>query len=107
MEFQSGGIISNICWKSFKNYKIMHSIRLRVSSGFPPFKNSIDLDWFKFLDWNEAEATETSYIQIDSDSDLPTESPVRRRRKRRRINKKQQVSQLFRITASIADFLSS
>ena len=22
-----------------------HSIRLRVSSGFPPFENGIDLDW--------------------------------------------------------------
>ncbi len=100
--------------KICKNYALRilqmhenHSIRLRISSEFPPFENGIDLDWSKFLDWNEAEATETSYIPIDSDSDLPTESPVRRRRKRRRISKKQQVSQLFRITASIADLLPS
>ena len=32
-----------------------HPIRLRVSSGFPPFENGIDLDWSQFLDWNEKE----------------------------------------------------
>ena len=102
--------------KICKNYALrmlqmheQHPIRLRVSSGYPPFENGIDLDWTKFLDWNETEATETSYIQTDSDSDLPLESSVRRRRKRKRrkTSKKKQVSQLFRITASIADLLPS
>src|SRR6266487_3173943 len=77
--------------KICKNYALrmlqmheQHPIRLRVSSGYPPFENGIDLDWTKFLDWNETEVTETSYIQTDSDSDLPLESSVRRRRKRKR-----------------------
>ena len=82
--------------KICKNYTLRtlqmhekHSIRLRVSSSFPPFKNGIELDWSKYLDWNESE---NNYIQTGSDSDLPPESPARRRRKRRKISKKKQIS---------------
>src|SRR5216110_1235534 len=53
-----------------------HSIRLRVSSGFPSFSNEIELDWSQFLDWNETEHenSQIDYIQVDSDSELPAES---------------------------------
>jgi len=80
-----------------------HPIRLRVSSSFPPFKNRIDLDWSQFLDWNEKEDSQQNHVNIES----PTASPSLRKRKRRRINKKKHVSQLFKITASIADLLPS
>ena len=81
-----------------------YPIRLRVSSGFPPFKNGIDLDWSQFLDWNEKEDSQQNHVNLES----PTASPSsRRRRKRRRINKKKHVSQLFKITTSIADLLPS
>src|SRR6266496_6624848 len=30
-----------------------HPIRLRVSSSFPPYNNGAELDWEKYLDWNE------------------------------------------------------
>ena len=85
-----------------------HSLRLRVSSGFSSFASGIELDWSQFLDWNEIENenSQTNYIQTDSDSEQPSE-PVRRRRKRRKVNKKKHVSQLFKITASIADLLPS
>ena len=80
-----------------------HPIRLRVSSGFPPFENGIELDWSQFLDWNETEDSQQNHVNSES----PTASPSLRRRKRRRISKKRQVSQLFKITASIADLLPS
>ena len=80
-----------------------HSIRLRVSSNFPLFINEIELNWSKFLDWNETEDSQYNHIISESS----TVSPLLRRRKRRRISKKKQVSQLFRITASIAKLLSS
>ena len=70
-----------------------YSIRLRVSSSFPPFNNGIELDWSKFSDWNEPENKEAqnSYIQINSDSDTQPE-PISRRRKRRKLSKKKQIS---------------
>jgi len=80
-----------------------HPIRLRVSSGFPPFINGIELNWSEFLDWNETEDSQYNHIISESS----TVSPSLRRRKRRRISKKKQVSQLFRITASIAKLLPS
>ena len=80
-----------------------HPIRLRVSSGFPPFINGIELNWSEFLDWNETEDSQYNHIISESS----TVSPSLRRRKRRRISKKKQVSQLFRITTSIAKLLSS
>src|SRR6266480_527490 len=91
-----------------KNYALrilqMHerySIRLRISSSFPPFSNEIELDWSQFLDWNETEDSQHSHVY----SELST--PSSKRRKRRKISKKKQVSQLFRITASIANLLPS
>src|SRR6266513_5258162 len=30
-----------------------HSIRLRVSASYPPYNNEAELDWEKYLDWNE------------------------------------------------------
>ena len=81
-----------------------HPIRLRVSSGFPPFVNGIELDWTQFMDWNETE-NDTVYAQASTETELPSEST--RRRKRRKVSKKKQVSQLFRITASIAELLPS
>jgi len=78
-----------------------HSIRLRVSSDFSSFINEIELDWAQFLDWNETEDSQHSHVY----SELST--PSSKRRKRRKISKKKQVSQLFRITASIADLLPS
>src|SRR5437762_4408060 len=78
-----------------------HPIRLRVSSSFPSFSNEIELDWSQFLDWNETENSQHSHVY----SELST--PSSKRRKRRRTDKKKQVSQLFKITASIADLLSS
>jgi len=81
-----------------------HSIRLRVSSGFSSHSNEIDLDWSQYLDWNEKE-NEVNHVQTLETTELPSEST--RRRKRRRIIKKKHASQLFRITASIADLLSS
>ena len=91
-----------------KNYALrilqMHDkypIRLRVSSGFSSFNNEIDLDWSQYLNWNETENAQHNHVY----SKLSTSSS--KRRKRRRIDKKKQVSQLFKITASIADLLSS
>ena len=78
-----------------------HSIRLRVSSDFSSFVNEIELDWAQFLDWNETEDSQHSHVY----SELSKSSS--KRRKRRKISKKKQVSQLFKITASIADLLSS
>ena len=78
-----------------------HSIRLRVSSDFSSFNNEIDLNWSQYLDWNETENSQHNHIY----SEQTTSSS--RRRKRRRTDKKKQVSQLFKITASIADLLSS
>ena len=78
-----------------------HSIRLRVSSGFSSFNSGIDLDWSQYLDWNETENSQHNHVY----SELTTS--LSRRRKRRRTDKKKQVSQLFKITASIADLLLS
>src|SRR5436189_1818317 len=78
-----------------------HPIRLRVSSSFPPFSNEIELDWSQFLDWNETEDSQHSHVYTE------LSTPSSKRRKRRKISKKKQVSQLFKITASIANLLSS
>ena len=97
--------------KICKNYALRilkmhenHSIRLRISSSFPLFSNGMELDWTQFLDWNETE-DDSNHILVNSDSELPSESI--RRRKRRKISKKKQVSQLFKITTSIAELLPS
>ena len=71
--------------KICKNYALrtlqMHEkylIRLRVSSSFPPFANKIELDWSKFLDWNEEE-NNRNYIQNKSETELLSEL-IRRRK---------------------------
>src|SRR5205085_2733487 len=96
-----------------KNYtlKIMqilknHSIRLRVSVSFSSYNNEAELNWDKYLDWNEKnQAIETEIAEISSNS----ESEQRHRRKKRKIKRKskKEVSQLFKITSKITELLSS
>src|SRR2546421_12909937 len=86
----------------FKN----HPIRLRVSASFSSYNNEADLDWEKYLDWNEKnQAIETEIAEISSNS----KSEQRHRRKRRKIKRKskKEDSQLFKITSKIADLLPS
>src|SRR5436189_5242119 len=74
-----------------------HSIRLRVSASFSLYNNEADLDWEKYLDWNEKnQAVETEIAEISSNS----ESEQRHRKKIKRKSKKE-VSQLFKITYNI------
>src|SRR5204863_7238321 len=83
-----------------------HSIRLRVSASFSLYNNEADLDWEKYLDWNEKnQAVETEIAEISSNS----ESEQRHRKKRRKIKRKskKEVSQLFKIISKIAELLSS
>jgi hypothetical protein len=83
-----------------------HSIRLRVSTSFSSYNNEAELDWEKYLDWNEKnQAIETEIAEISSNS----ESEQRHRKKRRKIKRKskKEVSQLFKITSKIAELLSS
>ena len=63
-----------------------HALRARVSSSFPPYNNGVELDWNKYLDWNEREEPKSLVIK-----------------KKPKIA----VSQLFRITAIISDLLPS
>src|SRR5436189_5710311 len=83
-----------------------HPIRLRVSSGFPPHSNGVELDWEQFQDWNERENSQTDYIQVELSSDL-SPGTSRRRKRRKTRHKKKKVSQLFNLTAKIANLLSS
>ena len=83
-----------------------HPIKLRVSSGFPPHSNGVELDWEQFQDWNERENSQTDYIQVESSSDL-SPGPSRRRKRRKTRHKKKKVSQLFNLTTKIANLLSS
>ena len=49
----------------FKN----HSIRTRISTSFPPYNNGNELDWDKYLDWNEKEQeNDLEIAELDSDS---------------------------------------
>ena len=82
-----------------------HPIRLRVSSGFPPHSNGVELDWEQFQDWNERENSQTDYIQVESSFDL-SPGPSRRRKRRKTRHKKKKVSQLFNLIAKIANLLS-
>ena len=46
-----------------------HSIRLRVSTSFPPYNNDNELDWDKYLNWNEKKYGKNAEIaELDSDS---------------------------------------
>ena len=98
-------ICKNYAWRTLQMHE-NHPIRLRVSSGFPSYSNGIELDWEQFQDWNERENSQTDYIQIKSDSDMSTR-PSRRKKRRKTRHKKKKVSQLFNLTAKIADLLPS
>src|SRR5947207_1678694 len=83
-----------------------HPIRLRVSASYSPYDNEAELNWEKYLDWNEKnQAIETEIAEISSNS----ESEQKHRKKRRKIKRKtkKEVSQLFKITSKIAELLSS
>src|SRR6266487_1425065 len=85
-----------------------HSIRLRVSASYPSYDNEAELDWDKYLDWNEKnQAIETEIAENSSNSS--SEFEQRHRKKRRKIKRKlkKEVSQLFKITSKIAEFLPS
>jgi len=85
-----------------------HPIRFRVSASYPPYDNGAELDWDKYLDWNEKnQAIETEIAENSSNSS--SEFEQRHRKKRRKIKRKskKEVSQLFRITSKIAEFLPS
>ena len=50
-----------------------HPIRLRVSSSFPSYNNDVELDWEKYLDWNEKNwqiNSETAIIDSESETEL-------------------------------------
>ena len=47
----------------FKN----HPIRTRVSTSFPPYNNDNELDWDKYLDWNENNK-DVKITELDLDS---------------------------------------
>src|SRR5436190_19509286 len=86
----------------FKN----HPIRTRVSTSFPPYNNGNELDWDKYLDWNEKEQDKKDLEITELDSDSQQEQ--RHRKKRRKVKRKKKiVSQLFRITSNIFDLLPS
>src|SRR5204863_3362376 len=97
-------ICKNYAWRTLQMHE-NHSIRERVSSGFPPHLNGIELDWEQFQDWNEKENSQADYIQIESDSDMSTR-PSRRKKRRKTRHRKKKVSQLFNLTAKIVDLLS-
>ena len=59
-----------------KNY----SIRLRVSSSFPLYNNEAELDWEKYLDWNEKNQTIITEIAKTSSN---SESEQRHRKKKK------------------------
>ena len=75
-----------------------HVLRSRVSSSFPPYDGGIDIDWSKFLDWNQEN------IESDSEDEL-IRTQSQRRRKRRK--KKELSTQLFRNLSLIAELLPS
>src|SRR6266487_320073 len=109
MEFQFGGICKNYALRIMQIPK-NHPIRLRVSTSFPPYNNEAELDWNKYLDWNEKnQAIETEIAEISSNSSSEFEQRQRHRKKRRKIKRKskKEVSQLFKITSKIAELLPS
>src|SRR6266536_1265655 len=90
--------------KNMKLTEITTSTLIEMS--YPPYNNGTELDWEKYLDWNEKnQATVTKIAETSSNS----ESEQRHRRKRRKVKRKskKEVSQLFKITSKIAELLSS
>ena len=47
-------ICKNYAWRNLQMHE-NHSIRLKVSSSFPPYSNGMKLNWEQFQDWNERE----------------------------------------------------
>src|SRR5207247_7699321 len=75
-----------------------HSIRLRVSASYSSYDNEAELDWDKYLDWNEKnKAIETEIDENSSNSS--SEFEQRNRKKRRKIKRKtkKEESKLYRI----------
>src|SRR5436190_14319803 len=102
-------ICKNYAWRTLQMHE-NHLIRLRVSSSFLSYSNGMELDWEQFQDWNEREIenSQANYIQTGSSSELLSESSRRRRKRRKtRYKKKKKMSQLFNLTAKIADLLPS
>src|SRR5436189_133786 len=84
----------------FKN----HPIRTRVSTNFPPYNNENELDWDKYLDWNEKEQDKKDLEIAELDSNSQQEQ--KHRKKRRKVKRKKKIiSKLFRITSNIYDLL--
>ena len=83
-------ICKNYAWRTLQMHE-NHPIRLRVSSGFPPHSNGVELDWEQFQDWNERENNQIDYIQVESNSDL-SPRPSKRRKRRKTKHKKKKVS---------------
>src|SRR5213078_707447 len=86
MELEVAIISSKTRFNRFcKNYalRIMQihknqKIRLRVSASYPTYNNEAELDWEKYLDWNEKnQAIVTEIAETNSNS----ESEQRHRRK--------------------------
>ncbi len=75
-----------------------HLLRLKISSSFLPYNNGSDLDWDKYLDWNEKNQAVESEI---AETSPRSEFEQRHRKKRRKTKRKQkkEVSQLFKITS--------
>ena len=87
--------------KICKNYtlRIMqisknHSIRLKVSTSFSSYNNEAELNWNKYLDWNEKnQAIETKIAEINSNLSSEFEQKQRHRKKKRKIKKKSKENQ--------------
>src|SRR5436189_3914870 len=85
----------------FKN----HPIRTRVSTSFPPYNNGSELDWNKYLDWNEKEYNKDVEI---AELDLNSQCEQRQKKKRKITRKKKKIiSQLFKVIFKISGLLSS
>src|SRR5947207_15568885 len=64
-----------------------HPIRFRVSASYPPYNNEAELDWDKYLDWNEKNPAIETEIAENS-SNTSSEFKQRHRKKSRKIKRK-------------------
>src|SRR5881396_2602140 len=66
-----------------------HSIRFRVSASYSSYDNEAELNWDKYLDWNEKnQAIETEIAENSSNSSSEFEQRQRHRKKRKKIKKR-------------------
>src|SRR5204862_1533726 len=65
----------------FKN----HLIRFRISASYSSYNNEAELDWEKYLDWNEKNQVIVTKIAETSSN---SESEQKHRRKRRKVKRK-------------------